>query len=214
MSRRSNSITHGAVNTRRVITGAGSAHARVQGMGFRWVILGAALFCFSPVFGEELARNAQSCEVARDCKGALPRVCKPCPPGQAGACAHWACIQHRCEIRTCDRAVLPPPSPQVSPSASQTPSAGASAGAAPASASAASGERLGGGAEDLLKSGRAPSRKKARASTECRNAAGELVRDGDPGYSSCTRDQPPQGLVRAQSVGGYSSGQAGVKLHF
>jgi hypothetical protein len=40
------------------------------------------------------------CENASQCRGALPHFCRRCDNGHS-ACAHWACIRHRCEIATC-----------------------------------------------------------------------------------------------------------------
>jgi hypothetical protein len=40
------------------------------------------------------------CVTAADCHGALPQLCRVCPNGGDG-CAHWACVDHTCEIAYC-----------------------------------------------------------------------------------------------------------------
>ena len=77
------------------------------------------------------------------------------------------------------------------------------------------GGRPGGGAEDLLSPAKKRTLpKKKRDPALCKNAAGETIKKGDPGFESCTAQQPPEGLVHAHGSSGYSSGQAGMKLHF
>jgi hypothetical protein len=44
--------------------------------------------------------DGATCKKAADCKGPLPQYCLVCSDGTA-ACAHWACVNHQCEIATC-----------------------------------------------------------------------------------------------------------------
>jgi hypothetical protein len=47
---------------------------------------------------------SQACEVPKDCKGSLPRHCVVCPDGKGSKCAHWACVEQKCKIATCEDA--------------------------------------------------------------------------------------------------------------
>jgi hypothetical protein len=44
---------------------------------------------------------SDECSADTDCSGFLPQFCKVCSDG-ATACAHWECVSHKCEIRTCN----------------------------------------------------------------------------------------------------------------
>ena len=44
---------------------------------------------------------SNSCDSPSDCKGLLPDFCRACDNG-ADSCAHWSCVNHGCEIATCD----------------------------------------------------------------------------------------------------------------
>jgi hypothetical protein len=48
----------------------------------------------------ECVPTAPECVTAADCHGALPDLCKVCPNGGDG-CAHFACVDHQCEIAFC-----------------------------------------------------------------------------------------------------------------
>jgi hypothetical protein len=54
---------------------------------------------------------AASCKAASDCHGALPKLCKLCPVGETGGCAHYDCVANKCEIAYCEAAPTPPPPP-------------------------------------------------------------------------------------------------------
>ncbi|MHB1843413.1 MAG: hypothetical protein ACYCWW_01085 [Deltaproteobacteria bacterium] len=41
------------------------------------------------------------CQTAAECRGALPHYCDVCGDG-GSSCAHWSCVQGRCQIATCD----------------------------------------------------------------------------------------------------------------
>lgn len=42
------------------------------------------------------------CRAADECKGALPDLCKVCPAGESGGCAHWSCVDNACQITYCE----------------------------------------------------------------------------------------------------------------
>lgn len=46
------------------------------------------------------AQAAERCTRASQCHGPLPQICERCSDGHF-ACAHWACVDHRCEIEIC-----------------------------------------------------------------------------------------------------------------
>jgi hypothetical protein len=46
--------------------------------------------------------SIKSCKTAKDCKGMVPHHCVACTNGKEGGCAHWSCVQSKCEIKTCD----------------------------------------------------------------------------------------------------------------
>jgi hypothetical protein len=48
------------------------------------------------------AGEGDPCTKASQCRGFLPHFCKVCSNGRS-ACAHWACVQHKCEIQSCPR---------------------------------------------------------------------------------------------------------------
>jgi hypothetical protein len=65
-------------------------------LAFAAIVALSALACAgAPAQAAEGAR----CLRASQCHGALPHICRRCDGHTA--CAHWACVRHRCEIRTC-----------------------------------------------------------------------------------------------------------------
>lgn len=48
------------------------------------------------------APAAERCNTAKQCHGLLPQICMRCSNGHE-ACAHWACVRHRCVVETCPR---------------------------------------------------------------------------------------------------------------
>jgi len=45
---------------------------------------------------------AERCAEAPECHGPLPQICARCRDGHS-ECAHWACVHHKCVVRTCPR---------------------------------------------------------------------------------------------------------------
>jgi len=71
----------------------------------RTALLSAALIALSALAGIGLSARAGEgdfCNKASQCHGFLPHICERCSGGHS-ACAHWACVHHRCEIQTCPR---------------------------------------------------------------------------------------------------------------
>ena len=64
-----------------------------------WVSLGAA-GCGAAIAGG-MDGGAAPCASASDCRGMLPHLCKQCPTGQDGGCAHWACVDKQCQMAFC-----------------------------------------------------------------------------------------------------------------
>ncbi len=48
------------------------------------------------------AADAQRCMRADECRGFLPQICERCGDGKE-ACAHWACVHHKCTMEICPR---------------------------------------------------------------------------------------------------------------
>jgi hypothetical protein len=55
---------------------------------------------FTLAFAPTARAGGQSCKVASDCKGMVPRVCRKCDDG-TNQCAHHVCNNGTCEIATC-----------------------------------------------------------------------------------------------------------------
>jgi hypothetical protein len=69
----------------------------------RTVLLLAALVALSALAGASApAQAADRCNAADECRGPLPQLCKRCSDGR-DACAHWACVRHKCVIAFCNR---------------------------------------------------------------------------------------------------------------
>lgn len=70
----------------------------------RTALLSAALIASSALAGvaSVQAGEGDSCNRASQCRGFLPHICERCSGGHS-ACAHWACVHHRCEIQICPR---------------------------------------------------------------------------------------------------------------
>lgn len=64
------------------------------------VALSASLGLGAPAQAAEEGR----CIIAKQCHGPLPQICEKCSNGHE-ACAHWACVRHRCVVQVCGRAV-------------------------------------------------------------------------------------------------------------
>jgi hypothetical protein len=67
----------------------------------RTATLLAAIVAVSALAGAS-AQAAERCRTAEECKGPLPQICMRCKDGK-DACAHWACVRHRCVVETCPR---------------------------------------------------------------------------------------------------------------
>jgi hypothetical protein len=66
-------------------------------------LLFAALLALSALAGAGApAQAAGSCMRASQCRGPLPQICERCSNGRT-ACAHWACLAHRCTLQICGR---------------------------------------------------------------------------------------------------------------
>jgi len=48
------------------------------------------------------AQAAGRCVRASQCRGPLPQICERCGNGHT-ACAHWACLAHKCTVQICGR---------------------------------------------------------------------------------------------------------------
>jgi hypothetical protein len=48
------------------------------------------------------AADAERCIRAAQCHGPLPQICEQCGNGKS-ACAHWACVHHKCVVQICPR---------------------------------------------------------------------------------------------------------------
>ncbi len=48
------------------------------------------------------AADVQRCMTAEECHGPLPQICEKCKDGK-DACAHWACVHHKCKVEICPR---------------------------------------------------------------------------------------------------------------
>ena len=46
-------------------------------------------------------KHRHECTVASDCRGMLPKSCRVCDDGKS-QCAHFVCVEGRCETRICD----------------------------------------------------------------------------------------------------------------
>jgi hypothetical protein len=53
-------------------------------------------------FGAPAQAAGERCRVADECHGPLPQICERCRDGHE-ACAHWACVRHRCVVEICPR---------------------------------------------------------------------------------------------------------------
>ena len=64
----------------------------------------AAIVLFSALVGAGAAQAAdvQRCMKADECHGLLPQICEKCKDGK-DACAHWACVHHKCTVEICPR---------------------------------------------------------------------------------------------------------------
>lgn len=65
----------------------------------------AAVVLLSALAGAGAAAHAadeQSCRTAAECRGFLPHICEVCSNGES-ACAHWACVSHKCTMEICPR---------------------------------------------------------------------------------------------------------------
>lgn len=70
---------------------------------FKTFIKAATLFAvIAALAAPARAAEGDSCNKASQCRGLLPHFCKVCSNGKS-ACAHWACVQHKCEIQSCPR---------------------------------------------------------------------------------------------------------------
>jgi len=48
------------------------------------------------------AADVQRCKWADECRGPLPQICEKCKDGK-DACAHWACVHHKCKVEISPR---------------------------------------------------------------------------------------------------------------
>ncbi len=62
------------------------------------IVLGALAGVGAPA----QAADEQSCMSADECRGPLPQICERCKDGKE-ACAHWACVHHKCTMEICPR---------------------------------------------------------------------------------------------------------------
>ena len=65
----------------------------------------AAIVLLSALVGAGAAAQAadvQRCMAADECRGPLPQICERCKDGK-DACAHWACVHHKCTMEVCPR---------------------------------------------------------------------------------------------------------------
>lgn len=63
----------------------------------------AAIIVLSAIAGAAAqAAEVQRCRWADECRGPLPQLCERCKDGKE-ACAHWACVHHKCTMEICPR---------------------------------------------------------------------------------------------------------------
>ena len=64
-------------------------------------VLFAVIIVLSALVGAPAqAANSDRCRTASQCHGPLPQICMRCSNGHS-ACAHWACVHHKCEMQIC-----------------------------------------------------------------------------------------------------------------